>query len=230
MKTKDKILVKAKELFNELGSDAVTVRRIAAALGISHGNLCYHYPTTDDIIEKLYFQLVQELDAVLLRGGKKPPTPIDLVFLHRVTRQTFEIQYDYRFLLLDFVRTMRRLPKVREHYRNLAAVRMQNFQVIIQELIYKEVVRKEIIDGQFLYFVKQITLFSDFWLSEAEVLFDGEEKDKIATFHALSFSMITPYLTEKGLAQYRTIIAPDVMHPIQYMMRISKSTLNNFLL
>ncbi len=226
MKTKDKILVKAKELFNELGSDAVTVRRIAAALGISHGNLCYHFPTTDDIIEKLYFQLVQELDTQLLRGGKQEQLNIDLAFLYRVTRQTFEIQYDYRFLLLDFVRIMRRLPKVREHYRALAAFRMQNFQLIMVQLIQKELARPEIVEGQFLYFVKQITLFSDFWLSEAEILFDGEEKNKISTFHALSFSMITPYLTDKGLAQYRTLIAPDVMHPLQYMMRMTKAPLH----
>lgn len=229
MKTKDKILIKAKELFNELGSDAVTVRRIAAALGISHGNLCYHYPTTDDIIEKLYFQLVQELDTLLSKGGELNQLNIDLTFLYRLTRQTFEIQYDYRFLLLDFVRIMRRLPRVRAHYRSLAALRMQNFQLIMEQLIKKDLARPEIVDGQFLYFVKQVTLFSDFWLSEAEILFDGEEKDKIATFHALSFSMIAPYLTEKGLSQYRTLIAPDVIHPLQYMMRISKTPLYAFL-
>lgn len=230
MKTKDKILVKAKELFNELGSDAVTVRRIAAALGISHGNLCYHYPTTDDIIEKLYFQLIQELDTVLLRGEKQTQLNIDLAFLYRVTRQTFEIQYEYRFLLLDFVRIMRRLPQVRTHYRSLVAFRLQTFQLIMEQLIQKDLARAEIVEGQFLYFVKQVTLFSDFWLSEAEVLFDGEEKDKISTFHALSFSMIAPYLTEKGLLQYRALIAPDVIHPLQYMMRMSKTPLHAFLL
>ena len=66
MTTKEKILEKSLELFNRDGLDSVTVRHIAKALEMSHGNLCYHFPTIDFIIEGLYSQMAVELDATTL--------------------------------------------------------------------------------------------------------------------------------------------------------------------
>ena len=42
--TKELIRNTARELFNERGYRAVSMRNIADALGISVGNLTYHYP------------------------------------------------------------------------------------------------------------------------------------------------------------------------------------------
>ena len=52
MKTniKDEILETAKELFNKQGYEAVSMRDIAAGVGISVGNLTYHYPKKTDIV------------------------------------------------------------------------------------------------------------------------------------------------------------------------------------
>ncbi len=61
MTTKEKILEAARELFNKEGIDAITTRHVAARLGISHGNLCYHYPRKEILIEKLYYELVEKL-------------------------------------------------------------------------------------------------------------------------------------------------------------------------
>ena len=41
MKTRDKIIEQAIELFNDKGAANVTSRHIAEAMDISHGNLCY---------------------------------------------------------------------------------------------------------------------------------------------------------------------------------------------
>ncbi|HEY8401633.1 MAG TPA: TetR/AcrR family transcriptional regulator, partial [Cytophagaceae bacterium] len=65
MTTKEKILNTALLLFNKEGIEDITVRDIAKAMGISHGNLCYHYPNKEVIIETLYQQLVDELNKEL---------------------------------------------------------------------------------------------------------------------------------------------------------------------
>ena len=61
MNTKERILARAKGLFNEKGVQTTTLRQIASALGMSQGNLNYHFKTKQDIISRLYFDLVGQL-------------------------------------------------------------------------------------------------------------------------------------------------------------------------
>ena len=53
-KTRDKILEKALELFNEFGTTAVTTNHISAAMGISPGNLYYHFRNREEIIREIF--------------------------------------------------------------------------------------------------------------------------------------------------------------------------------
>ena len=63
MKTRDKILETARELFNNDGVSTVSSRNISDAMNISYGNLCYHFPKKDDIIMQLYASMQTELDT-----------------------------------------------------------------------------------------------------------------------------------------------------------------------
>jgi len=53
-KTRDKILEKALALFNEKGTTAVTTNHIASAMGISPGNLYYHFRNREEIIQNIF--------------------------------------------------------------------------------------------------------------------------------------------------------------------------------
>ena len=57
MKTRDKIIHTALGLFNEQGTKAVTTNHIAAAVGISPGNLYYHFRNKEDIIRAIFEQM-----------------------------------------------------------------------------------------------------------------------------------------------------------------------------
>jgi AcrR family transcriptional regulator len=54
MKTRDKILEVALDLFNQQGTAAVSTNHIAAATGISPGNLYYHFRNKEDIIRGVF--------------------------------------------------------------------------------------------------------------------------------------------------------------------------------
>ena len=198
MTTKERILEKALELFNQEGSDAVTVRHIAKELGMSHGNLCYHFPTTDAIIQSLYLQLVAELDAlILIEEGKM--MDITLLGVIEMSKSSFSILYKYRFILLDFVRIMRRIPEIKTHYRQLTKIREQQFQYIINELIHKKVFRAPIFEHEYTNWIHSAILFGDFWISSAEILYEGDEDKKVDTYHKIFITMTLPYLTQDGL-------------------------------
>ncbi|WP_163338919.1 TetR/AcrR family transcriptional regulator [Desulfopila sp. IMCC35008] len=60
LKTRDKILEKALALYNEKGTSAVTTNHIAVALGISPGNLYYHFRNREEIILHIFKRMEAE--------------------------------------------------------------------------------------------------------------------------------------------------------------------------
>ena len=51
--TKKKILVTATKVFNERGYGAVNLKELAEVVGISRGNLTYHFKTKEEAIKVL---------------------------------------------------------------------------------------------------------------------------------------------------------------------------------
>jgi AcrR family transcriptional regulator len=205
MTTKAKILEAARELFNKEGIDAITTRHIAARLGISHGNLCYHHPRKEVIIEKLYYELVQKLDEAI---GQAPGGQLDLAAVFALTQHTFEVQYHYRFILLHMVEIMRKIEGVGTHFRGLLTKRKAQFGFLIEGLIRNGLLQPERFPGQYGHFITQFYIVGDFWISEAEILFEGPEAGKIPYYTRLAQAMLLPYLTEQGLAEFEKLMPP----------------------
>ncbi|PJG60294.1 TetR/AcrR family transcriptional regulator [Aeromonas cavernicola] len=63
MKTRDRIIHSATELFNDQGEPNITTNHIAAHLGISPGNLYYHFRNKEDIIHSIFEQYANHLTA-----------------------------------------------------------------------------------------------------------------------------------------------------------------------
>ena len=59
--TKTKIVLKAVELFNEKGFSNVSFLKIAQSLSLSPGNLTYHFPKKDDLMNAVYLHIQQEI-------------------------------------------------------------------------------------------------------------------------------------------------------------------------
>ncbi|MEO7335054.1 MAG: TetR/AcrR family transcriptional regulator, partial [Caldimonas sp.] len=53
-RTAERILEATLALFNRFGEPNVSTTAISAELGISPGNLYYHYPAKDELINKLF--------------------------------------------------------------------------------------------------------------------------------------------------------------------------------
>jgi AcrR family transcriptional regulator len=212
MTTKEKILEAARELFNKEGIDAITTRHVAARLGMSHGNLCYHYPRKELMIERLYYELVEKLDEAI---GQVPAGELDLAAVFALTRHTFEVQYHYRFILLHMVEIMRKIEGVGAHFRGLLTKRKAQFGFLIELLIQKGLLQPERFPGQYGYFITQFYIVGDFWISEAEILFEGPEAGKIPYYTQLAQAMLLPYLTERGLAEFEKLLPPAPVAGVQ---------------
>lgn len=204
MTTKQRILQTSLQLFNQYGVDTVTVRHIAKELGMSHGNLCYHFPNTDAIAETLYEQLIEELNNVI----EEPNVfnGINLQAFYNLCAFVFEKLYKYKFLIQDFISLTRRNPNLKQKHRDLVNSRRIFFRMGIDAGIQAGFLKPDIIEGQYENFFNQLFIIGDFWLASAEILFEGKEEDKLPTYLNIAFTLIVPYLTEKGLNEYKGLL------------------------
>jgi len=97
LSTSDRILEAGRRLFNEKGYASTTLTEIALAVGISQGNLTYHFPTKSDLASRLQGQA--RLRTKTRRANLKPGTIQDDYVEHLLFGM--EITWDNRFLLRD---------------------------------------------------------------------------------------------------------------------------------
>src|SRR5207249_37000 len=73
--TKTKIALAALRLFNRLGTGRVSTNTIAAAAGISPGNLYYHFRDKEEIIRLLFERMNAEADEIWQAAAVAPQLP-----------------------------------------------------------------------------------------------------------------------------------------------------------
>jgi len=188
--TKEVILKTALELFNKEGLAKVTLRTIANKMGISQGNLNYHFKKREDIIDALYFQLVHGIDEKM---SKYEDSSIGLQSL---------CFYEYRFFMLDFVQIMRENGKIKKHYLQLTKLREGQFMMLFNFLIKNNVLRKEVLPNEYLFLYKRFQILGDFWISSAAVNESRLNKKIITEYSKILNQGIFPYLTDKGKKEY----------------------------
>ena len=128
LNTKEKILASALYLFNRFGFVSVRLQHIADEVGMSVGNLAYHFKTKDEIIEKLYQQLVYEQQRLLADLRMIPL----FVNINRHVENSFLLQKEYSFFYTDTLEVVRAYPAIKRQYREQV-----QWQTIQLELLVK---------------------------------------------------------------------------------------------
>ena len=95
--TADRILDASRRLFNDQGYAATSLSEIAAAVGISQGNLTYHFPNKRDLVTELAARMRARFRA--RRAALRPGPVADDYVEHLVFAMSFT--WDVRFLLRD---------------------------------------------------------------------------------------------------------------------------------
>lgn len=195
--TKQKILIKSLKLFNDKGISKTSLRTIADEVGISVGNLQYHFKKREDIIEVLYFQLVEKMDAIF----KKSTEDFLKTFLN-ISKEIITILYEYNFFLLDFVTITRKNNKIKKHYSELSKRREIETLKMIDVLIANNLFREELLKNEYKNLFKRIEVISNFWFSSILIQADSLSKASIQEYSLLISQSIYPYLTDEAKSKY----------------------------
>ncbi len=131
-RTRERILETALGMFNGYGEPAVTTAAIALEMGISPGNLYYHYKSKEKIVEDLVTGFRHEIDPILAAPEKRLPNAEDCwLFLHLV----FEAIWKYRFIYRDLNELITRYRSVETHFRRILAHEIRVAEEIMSGLV-----------------------------------------------------------------------------------------------
>lgn len=116
MKTRDRILNIALQLFNEKGTRAVSTNHIAATAGISPGNLYYHFRNKEDIIRAIFEQMdVYGGEQYRLILDNYPPGTVESLEQTFVMIQKFN--WRYRFFKREITVLLMNDPLLKENFQ-----------------------------------------------------------------------------------------------------------------
>lgn len=113
MKTRDKIVYAALDLFNSDGERNVTTNHIAAHIEISPGNLYYHFRNKQEIVREIFALYSQELIERFtpIQGQQE-----SLALLKHYLDSIFTLMWKYRFFYANLPEILQRDPKLHEEY------------------------------------------------------------------------------------------------------------------
>jgi len=112
-RTAERILEVSLELFNRFGEPNVSTTLISAEMRISPGNLYYHYPAKDELINALFDRYEAGLNE-LLRAAEDVANVEDAwLFLHML----FELIWNHRFLYRDLNDLLSKNRRLEKHFQ-----------------------------------------------------------------------------------------------------------------
>lgn len=159
--TKTRILDAALELFNARGSANVTTNHIAEALGMSPGNLYYHYRNKAEIVRALFARIVAEWSAnYAMPEGRMP----DVALMEAMMAGNFRIQWRHRFFFRDLTMLLAADPELAVTYRANRAASFGNSLYLLRLFIDAGVIADPGSEEALDDLAQLLWLVGDFWL------------------------------------------------------------------
>lgn len=159
--TKTRIQDAALALFNERGTGNVTTNHIAEALGMSPGNLYYHYRNKAEIVRALFARITGEWTVnYAMPEGELPGIPA----MECMMAGNFEIQWRYRFFFRDLTMLLSADPELAAAYRGNRSASYGNTLYLLNMFIEAGVIENPG-DAEAVKDLAQLLwLVGDFWL------------------------------------------------------------------
>lgn len=189
--TKTRILDAALALFNEQGTANVTTNHIAEALGMSPGNLYYHYRNKAEIVRALFARIQAAwAENYAIPPGTMPSVPM----MEGFVAGNFSIQEQYRFFFRDLTLLLNADPDLAAAYRANREAGLGNTKFLINLFVDAGVLNpvgsEEALDD----IANLLWMVGDFWL----------------VFKDTGGVPFTPADSDQGVRLFRRILTPHL--------------------
>jgi len=134
-RTAERILETTLALFNRFGEPNVSTTLISSELNISPGNLYYHYPAKDELVNALFSRYEAALSELLGAAPGVRDIEDAWFFLHTL----FELVWQYRFLYRDLNDLLSKNRRLENEIKDTLLHKTTAFRTVLDSLSHSAV-------------------------------------------------------------------------------------------
>ena len=206
-RTAERILEVTLALFNRFGEPNVSTTLISAELSISPGNLYYHYPAKDELINALFDRYERALGEILQAAEGVENVEDAWLFMHML----FELVWAYRFLYRDLNDLLSKNRRLETHFQFVLKNKAKAMHALLDGLSRNGAVRLSRAEAAPL--ATSMVVLVTYWLSFEYVREPRKalEPESAAAamgrggYHALA--LLLPHLDAESRAHLNTLAA-----------------------
>lgn len=184
----------SKKLFNERSYNEVSTQDIADAMGISKGNLNYHFKRKEDIIEAV----VEEMHSHYVKP--KPPTTLEE--LNTLFLRAQKVAKENAFYFWHYTQLAQMSERIREIQNTVIANNFKLFSDALKLLNESGSLQSEEYPSQYEQIARSIMLACTYWTPFSKL---EERVETKGDFLDCVWGMIYPLLTEQGKIRYSAL-------------------------
>jgi len=201
-RTAERIASVTLDLFNRYGEPHVSTTMISSELGISPGNLYYHFPSKDKLVNHLYDQFETSMLSLLEAGGDVQDIEDAWFFLHTL----FEKVWDHRFLYRDLNHLLSGNRHLETHFHAVLERKTLALRQMLESLSAAEVM--QISPDHIETLSTGMAVMVTYWLSYEYVRDPRHAMEPESANQAMGrgaqhvLGLLTPYLSSAQLQQH----------------------------
>ena len=198
MKTRDKIVYAALELFNQHGERNITTNHIADHIEISPGNLYYHFRNKQEIVREIFALYSAEL---LERFTPIQGSQESLTMLKSYLDSIFTLMWKYRFFYAHLPEILSRDEQLHDEYIDVQEKLQANLIAIMQEFVSLKLLSVD--QEQLKSLVCTLHLIACSWLAYQSAMSPKTQitEQMVKQGMLQMLNVVKPVATEQGMEQ-----------------------------
>lgn len=193
--TKQKILAVARTLFNDYGYNSVSLRDIAKAVGISEGNLTYHFKKKENLIESLLLEAVDTFPT---------GTPQTLEELDAIFEDMQQNVQKNLYFFLHYAQLSQSSPEICQKQSIRYSKLLEKLKRAFQNLNEAGLLRDEVFSGEYDNMIDTLYMSIIYWAPFMELKKTAHADN--TEYRNYAWNSMYHLLTEKGRSKLQEII------------------------
>lgn len=193
--TKQKILAVARTLFNDYGYNSVSLRDIAKAVGISEGNLTYHFKKKENLIESLLIEAVDTFPT---------GTPQTLEELDAIFEDMQQNVQKNLYFFLHYAQLSQSSPEICQKQSIRYSKLLEKLKRAFQNLNEAGLLRDEVFSGEYNNMIDTLYMSIIYWAPFMELKKTAHADN--TEYRNYAWNSMYHLLTEKGRSKLQEII------------------------
>jgi len=205
-RTAERILATALDLFNRFGEPNVATTLIASDMGISPGNLFYHFPAKELLVNALFDEYRHELDQLLPAAADVQDMEHAWFFMHSL----FELIWRHRFVYRDLNDLLSKNRHLEEQTKTVLQDKQQAFEAMLSGLQQHGVLTQSETERRSC--ATHMVVLLTWWLSYEYVQNPRHALEEANAGHSVLrgaqqvLGLLLPYLVDAPKAQLQALI------------------------